>query len=91
MWNKTHSQSNEETEDGEEEDRELNVKGLLEDNIPIVDVWAHNFEQQLHTLASLTPHYSVIAFVSPPSRRTPNSPAVWFQGAHWQVSMGRRS
>lgn len=40
---KMHSQSNEETEDGEEEDRENNVKLLLEDSIPIIDVWAHNF------------------------------------------------
>lgn len=47
MWNKTHSQSNEETEDGEEEDRESNVRGLPEQPVPIVDVWAHNFEQEL--------------------------------------------
>ena len=72
---KTHSQSNEETEDGEEEDRENNVKLLLEESIPIIDVWSHNFEEQLATLAALARTYNVIAFVLRSPRRTRNSPA----------------
>lgn len=44
MWNKTHTQSNEQTEDGEEEDREMNVKSLLQENIPIINVWNYNFD-----------------------------------------------
>jgi hypothetical protein len=64
MWNKTHTQSNEETEDGEEEDRESNVRGLLEQTVPIVDVWTHNFDAELQSLAHLAKYYPVIAFVN---------------------------
>ena len=91
MWNKTHSQSNEETEDGEEEDRESNVRGLLEQPIPIVDVWAHNFDQQLQTLAALAKTYSVIAFVPLPPRRTRSSPEAWSHAGRWPASTGRRN
>lgn len=77
MWNKTHSQSNEETEDGEEEDRESNVRGLLEQPIPIVDVWAGNFDQQIQALAAMAKSYPIIAFVTLAPCRTPNSPGVW--------------
>jgi hypothetical protein len=76
MWNKTHSQSNEETEDGEEEDREMNVKSLLEENIPIIDVWAHNFDHQLKVLAALAQTYNVIAFVQHRLSRIQNSRAI---------------
>lgn len=72
---KMHSQSNEETEDGEEEDRENNVKLLLEESIPIIDVWSHNFEEQLAVLSALARTYNVVAFVPHPPLRTPNSPA----------------
>ena len=66
MWNKTHTQSNEETEDGEEEDRESNVRGLLEQTVPIVDVWAHNFDAELQILAQMAKFYPVLAFVTLP-------------------------
>jgi hypothetical protein len=52
MWNKALSQSNAETEDGSEEERELSFR-VLEESPPIVDVWAHNFDEELWRIATL--------------------------------------
>jgi hypothetical protein len=53
MRKKKLSQSNAETEGGEEEEQQLTVNTLLEQHPPIVDVWNYNFKEELAVICSL--------------------------------------
>lgn len=45
------------------------MRGLLEQTVPIVDVWAHNFDAELQILSQMAKHYPVVAFVLTPTHK----------------------
>lgn len=53
----------------------MNVRSLLQENIPIINVWNYNFDEQLKVLSDLTHKYNIIAFVLHSLTRTLNSQA----------------
>jgi hypothetical protein len=80
MWNKIHTRSNAETEDGEDEEKELMDPSFPQQQTPIVDVWHHNFDQQLAIITALASQYPVIALVTTSLSRILNFQATAFQG-----------
>ncbi len=81
MRNKTQTRSNADTEDGDEDDRDLALPSHPSHSL-IRDVWAHNFDEELQRIATLADEYPVIALVHLRPFRILNFPGIWSPSTH---------
>lgn len=80
MRNKNHSQSNADTEDGDDEDSINLLPSPSMCGSPICDVWMQNFESQLKVISSLAVNYPVVALVVMRLARTASSLVTSWKG-----------
>lgn len=78
MRNKTHTPSTADTEDGDEDDRDLALPSHPSNSL-IRDVWAHNFQEELQRIATLADEYPVISIVHLQPSRILNFQGIWSQ------------